>query len=124
MRIPHAFSDDRAAPLQTADHAVRAIQFRHHALILAAVLSLTIHVGTRFCQVNRAAPQMSHAAKAYSLDAQRQHLLNDGLHWCVPTTAMLVFEPTRVISSVLPAVFPLTRLRSEEALYSRPPPTR
>jgi hypothetical protein len=123
MRGRPVFSDHREISGQPGDGAVRGISNWHRALILGAVLSLTINVATRYCQVTGAETQTLKAAKSYSLDAQRQHLLNDGFHWSVPAAALVLFKPTQVISAVLPAIFPVTRRHSEVCLYNRPPPS-
>jgi len=92
------------------------------ALILGAVLSLAVSVATRYGTV----VQQEAAAKivtSQSLDAKRQHLLNDGLHWLAPAATFVLFEPSGVAVAALPAVPPVTQLYSEDLLYSRPPPS-
>jgi len=98
----------------------RRISAWRGALILGAVLSLAVSVATRYSTVVQQA-----AAKivtSQSLDAKRQHLLNDGLHWSAPAATFVLFEPGGVSAAALPAVPPVTRLYSEDLLYSRPPP--
>jgi hypothetical protein len=110
------------SPRRHRDSAVRAILFWRRAVILGAVLSLTINVATRYCQVNTPEAQAMKALKSQSLGAERQHLLNDGLHWSVPEAALVLSMPARVVSGILAASFPITRLRLEDCVYSRPPP--
>ena len=103
--------------------AARGMGFWHRTLILGAVVSLSVSVATRYCTVVRYAAQATKIAQSHSLEAKRQHLLNDGLHWSAPAAAFVLFEPTRVSSAALPAVPPITRLYSENCLYNRPPPS-
>jgi len=101
----------------------RRINVWRRALILGAVLSLAVSVATRYSTV----VQQEAAAKVVtsrSLDAERQHLLNDGLHWSAPAATFVLFEPAGVSDAALPAVPPVTQLYSEDLLYSRPPPSR
>jgi hypothetical protein len=100
----------------------REMSVWHRSLILGAVLSLTVSVATRYSTV----VQQEAAAKivtSQSLDAKRQHLLNDGLHWSAPAVAFVLFVPAGASAVVLPAVPPIPRLYSEDLLYSRPPPS-
>jgi hypothetical protein len=100
----------------------RRISVWRGALIFGAVLSLTVSVATRYTTV----VQQEAAAKivtSQSLDAKRQHLLNDGLHWSAPAATFVLFEPGGVSAAALPAVPRVTRLYSEDLLYSRPPPS-
>ena len=122
MRRPSVLSERCETSRELGDRSVRAMRFWHNALILGAVLSLTIHVASRYCYVTGAETQTLNAAKAHSPDAKRQHLLNDGLHWSAPA-AFVLFKPTGVFAALLPAVPSITRLYSEDCRYSRPPPS-
>jgi len=93
------------------------------ALILLAVLSLTVSVATRYCALVRYDAHAPQFATSHSPEAKRQHLLNDGLHWSAPAAAFVLFEPTRGLSRFLPAISPITRLCLEDCLYDRPPPS-
>jgi hypothetical protein len=117
------FSDRRASARPLEDRVGRGVRGWHHALILGAVLSLTINVATRYCQVTSTDTQVE-AVKSRSLDAQRQHLLNDGFHWSIPASAFVLFKPTPFVAAVLPDTFPLNCLHSEVCSYNRPPPSR
>ena len=61
--------------------------------------------------------------QAHSPNAQRQHLLSDGLKWTAPVVSFKLFEPPRDFVYAVSAVFPCTNLCSESWLYNRPPPT-
>jgi len=117
------FVPSKAPAGPSSNRSAREASSWHHALILGAVLSLTINVATRYCNVIGAGTQALKAAKAHSPDAKRQHLLNDSLHWSAPAAAFVLFEPTRVSSAVLPAIPLVTRLYPEDCLYNRPPPS-
>jgi hypothetical protein len=101
---------------------VRGSDFWRRTLILAAVLSLTIHVATRYGMVTPQQAQGTKSATSQSLDAKRQHLLNDGFHWSAPAAKFVLLEPPRLSAAVLPFVAFVTELRSEECIYVRPPP--
>jgi len=92
------------------------------ALILGAVLSLAINVATRYTTITPQEASRTKSATAHSLDVQRQHLLNDGLHWSAPAEKFVLLEPARLSNAVLLSVPPVTRVYSEESLYDRPPP--
>lgn len=103
--------------------SIRQNYLWHSLLVHAAVLSLTVGVATRYCSIEQPGEHATTIVKSHSFDAKRQHLLNDGLHWSAPAAAFILFKPARVISAVLPAIFPIIRLHSEDCLYSRPPPS-
>ena len=92
------------------------------ALILLAVLSLTVSVATRYCYVTGSEIQALRAVKSNALDGKRQHLLNDGLHWAAPAATFVFFEPAEVSAALPRDIPPLVRLYSENCLYDRPPP--
>jgi hypothetical protein len=96
--------------------------FRCAALILGAVLSLAISLATRYSTVVRNTAPATTTVRSLHLDAERQRLLNDGLHWSAPATTFVLFEPSGVSAAVSPAVPPAIRPYSEDLLYSRPPP--
>jgi len=96
--------------------------FWRRTLILGAVLSLTISVATRYGAVVRHETGTIKIVASQSLDAKRQHLLNDGFHWSAPAATFVLFAPARVSASALPGVAPITRLYSGDVLYGRPPP--
>jgi hypothetical protein len=105
---------------QVRDDGARWVSIWRRTLILAAVLSLAINVATRYTTV-----VPSSAAKIVSpqsVDAKRQHLLNDGLHWSAPAATFVLFQPAGASAAALPPVPPVTRLDSEDFLFSRPPP--
>ena len=93
------------------------------ALILGAVLSLAISVATRYSTVVRHEAGTTRIVASRSLDAKRQHLLKDGLHWSAPAATFVLFEPTGIPDAVLPTVPPIARLYSQSLLFSRPPPS-
>jgi len=102
---------------------IRRVSLWRSTLILGAVLSLTVSLATRYCPAVRHETHATKIVASRSLDAQRQHLLNDGLHWVAPVAAFVLFEPARVSAAVLPAVPTVTRLNLEDCLYNRPPPS-
>ncbi len=122
--IEHDFTCAQRSPVpngQVRDDSARWVGIWRRTLILAAVLSLAINVATRYTTV----VQRSAAAKIagpHSVDAKRQHLLNDGLHWSAPAATFVLFQPAGASAAALPPVPPVTRLDSEDFLYSRPPP--
>jgi hypothetical protein len=93
------------------------------ALVLGAVLSLTISVATRYSTVVRR-ETATKIVTSQSLLAKRQHLLKDGLHWSAPAATFVLFEPTVAHIAVFPAVPLGPRLYATDFLYSRPPPSR
>ena len=93
------------------------------AVILLAVLSLTVSVATRYCALVRYDAHAPQFATSHSPDAKRQHLLNDGLHWSAPAAAFVFFEPTGAFSGFLPEIPPMARFYLENCLYDRPPPS-
>ena len=96
--------------------------FWRRALVLGAVLSLAISVATRYSTVVRQ-EAATKIVTSQSLDAKRQHLLKDGLHWSAPAATFVLFAPTGVNVAGLPAVAPWPRLYATHFLYSRPPPS-
>jgi hypothetical protein len=96
--------------------------WRRAVLILAAVLLLAVNVATRYCTVVGSQAGATRGVASQSVDAKRQHLLNDGLHWSAPAAKSVLFEPARVSSAVLPAAPPVPRFCSEPCLFTRPPP--
>ncbi len=102
--------------------SVRRNRLRRVAMIFFTVLSLAVSVATRYCLVGRRDTRVTTIVTSHSLDAHRQHLLNDGVHWSAPASAFVLFEPIRGFFLVRPAVPPRIRLYSEDYLYNRPPP--
>jgi hypothetical protein len=92
------------------------------ALILLAVLSLTVSVATRYCALVRYDAHAPQFATSHSPEAKRQHLLNDGLHWSAPAVAFVLLEPPRAFSGALPAIPSITRPCSDNVHCTRPPP--
>jgi hypothetical protein len=92
------------------------------ALVLCTVLSLALSLVTRYGIVEQQeiAPKI---VKSQSLDAARQHLLKDGLRWSAPAATFVLFQPAEVSHAELPAIPSLVRLRPEDFLYIRPPPS-
>jgi len=92
------------------------------ALIVTAVCALVINVATRYSDVSGIALHAEKTVAARALDAKRQHLLNDGLHWIAPTVSF-EFQSAQVSPVHLPAVRAVIRFRPETWLYNRPPPS-
>jgi len=97
--------------------------FWRRALVLGAVLSLAINVATRYSTVVRH-ETATKILTSQSLDAKRQHLLKDGLHWSAPAATFVLFESTEARVVGLPSISPGPRLYATDFLYSRPPPSR
>jgi hypothetical protein len=93
------------------------------ALVCLAVCGLTVSLATRFAAAGSETAAVR-AVQARSPDAQRQHLLGDGLKWTAPAASFALFEPPRSLVPAVSAVFPSTNLSFESWLYNRPPPTR
>lgn len=102
----------------------KARDFSRGALVLCAVLCLAVNVATRYSTITPQEAGATKSARSASLDAGRQHLLNDGLHWSAPAAKFILFEPAKSFAATLPAVPSATRSYSEDLLYSRPPPSR
>jgi hypothetical protein len=92
------------------------------ALVCLAVCFLTVSLATRFAVADTETSAVT-TIQAHSPDAQRQHLLSDGLKWTAPVVSFKLFEPPRDFVYAVSAVFPCTNLCSESWLYNRPPPT-
>jgi hypothetical protein len=92
------------------------------SLVLIAVLSLAISVATRYSVVEQQKAS-ARIVKSQSLDATRQHLLNDSLHWSAPSATFVLFVPTEVSLATWTAVPSVIRLHADDFLYSRPPPS-
>jgi hypothetical protein len=95
--------------------------FWRKSLVLTAVLSLAISVATRYSVVEQQKASTT-IVKSQSLDASRQHLLKDGLHWSAPSVTFVLFVPAEVSLAGWTEVPSVVRLHSESFLYSRPPP--
>jgi hypothetical protein len=90
-------------------------------LVFLAICCLTISLATRFA-VTGSETAAVRVVQAHSPDAQRQHLLGDGLKWTAPAVSFALFEPPRSFVPAVSAVFPATNLSFESWLYNRPPP--
>jgi hypothetical protein len=114
----------RARDLGSSRYRRRVCQrcFWLRALILGAVLSLAINVATRYSTITPQEACRAKSTTSKSLDGQRQRLLNDSLHWSAPAAKFVLFVPARLSVAVLPSIFPVTGIHSEESLYDRPPP--
>lgn len=102
---------------------IRRNGLRPTAVILVAVFSLAVSVATRYSTAVGQEAQATKIIRSQSLDAKRQHLLNDGLHWSAPAVTFVLFAPARVSARALPAVPSIARLFLEDCLYKRPPPS-
>ena len=120
--LTHGFGTGER-PAANGKRTVRGVQLRHRALILGAVLALATNVATRYCSVTIVETHALKIAQWHSLDAQRQHLLNDGLHWLAPAATFVLFEPAKALAAVPLSVSPALRLHSDECRFSRPPPS-
>ncbi len=103
--------------------AVREMGSWQIVLILGAVFSLTVSVATRYCTFVQCEPNAATTATSHALDAKRQHLLNDGLHWAAPVATFVLFKPTQVSSALPRDIPPVARLYCRECLCGRPPPS-
>jgi hypothetical protein len=101
---------------------IRCSGFWRKALILSAVLSLTINLATRYSRMVRDEGRPTKTVTSRSLDAKRQHLLNDGLHWFAPAAKFVLFEPAGISAAASPSAPSVTGRYSEGCLYDRPPP--
>lgn len=95
---------------------------RRRTAILGVAFSLTISLATRYSTVVRDEGRPTKTVMSRSLDAKRQHLLNDGLQWSAPAAKFVLFEPARLSAIVLVPTPSVSRCYSEECLYDRPPP--
>jgi hypothetical protein len=91
-------------------------------LILLAVCSLSVSLWTRYALDN---PDLEGPSqlKCRSLDAKRQHLLSDGLHWTAPAAKVTYFVAPRPSTRVVVTVPPVKDLFLEQWLFDRPPPS-
>jgi len=90
-------------------------------LVCLAIGCLTVSLATRFTTNPTESPNVR-IVQAQSSDAERQHLLGDGIQWIAPTFSFALFVPQRSVVPAESAVFPPTNLLSESWLYNRPPP--
>jgi hypothetical protein len=107
--------------LRRSNHRTRFRLWSQIALVCLAACSLTISLATRFSVASSESPN-TRSVQDHSPDAQRQHLLGDGLKWSAPPSSFTVFQPPRSFVYAVSAVFPSTNLCSESWLYNRPPP--
>jgi hypothetical protein len=101
---------------------VRRRQNWRAALILIAVLSLSVSVATRYTVPNSDAVGVK-IVKPPSPDAKRQHLVRDAQNWTAPAPKFAFIPLVRTNVHVISAIFPATNLSSESWLYNRPPPS-
>ena len=111
------------APLGLGDPAVPGTSFWRKALILGAALSLAISLITRYSTVQLPEAHATKTAASQSLDAQRQHLLNDGANWSAPAATFVLLEAQGAFARVPSSIPRTVRLYSENCLYNRPPPS-
>jgi hypothetical protein len=90
-------------------------------LLLSAVFSLAISVATRYGAVDQQKASTT-MVKSQSLDASRQHLLNDSLHWSAPSATFVLFLPARILLAAWTGVPSVARLHFESFFHRRPPP--
>ena len=90
-------------------------------LVFLAISCLTVSLATRFA-VTGSETAAVRVVQDHSPDAQRQHLLGDGLKWTAPAVSFTLLEPPRSFVPAVSAVFPVTNLSFESWLYNRPPP--
>jgi len=90
-------------------------------LLLGAVLSLAISVATRYGTVDQQKASAT-MVKSRSLDASRQHLLNDSLHLAAPPATFVMFVPARILLAAWTGVPSVARLHFESFFHRRPPP--
>jgi hypothetical protein len=91
------------------------------SLVFLAICCLTASLATRFA-VTGSETAAVRFVQAHSPNAERQHLLGDGLKWTGPAVSFTVYEPPRSVVPAVSAVFPSTNLSFESWLCNRPPP--
>lgn len=90
-------------------------------LILLAIFGISVSVATRYVVVGSSSPES--CIKCQSLDAKRQHLLSDGMHWTAPVASFIFFVAPKPSARIITLALPLHELYSEDWLYNRPPPS-
>ncbi len=115
--------DTRISLLNCFSTSMRPPCPRRVAVTLVTVLSLAVSVATRYCPVVRDETHATNRVTPQSLDAKRQHLLNDGFHWFAPAATFGLRQPAWTAVALLPAVAPHIRLYPEDGLRNRPPPS-
>jgi hypothetical protein len=99
----------------------RLISSARVTVVVLAICSLAVSLATRFAVAGSESAAVR-VVQAQSPDAQRQHLLGDGLKWTAPAASFTLFEPPRSFVPPVSAIFPSTNLSFESWLYNRPPP--
>jgi hypothetical protein len=92
------------------------------AVVLLAILCLTVSLATRFTVLGPDVQKVT-TVKSQSPDAKRQHLLSNALQWTAPASSFTLFQPPRSSVFAVSVVIPSTNLSSESWLYNRPPPS-
>jgi hypothetical protein len=122
IECSHGFWTDFGAAVLKDLQARRGLNSSFRiALVCLAISFLTVGLATRFA-VGGSEISAVRTVQAHTPDAQRQHLLSDGLKWTAPTFSFTLFEPPYAFVYAVSAIFPCTNLCSESWLYNRPPP--
>lgn len=92
------------------------------ALILLAILALSVSLATRYASSNHAVLSKATSISSQALDAKTQNLLGDGLQWTAPVVALITFVVPQQSDRLHDLVLPVSEPHLEGWLYNRPPP--
>jgi len=92
---------------------------RCRLFILFLLLTLTIHLGSRYHHVSGSGGDKLHARVS---SPKWQQLASDALQWRAPVLALTTLSPVSFYPHVSPAGPPAAALLLDESLYNRPPP--
>ena len=102
---------------------VAMVHWLRVGIAIVAITALANSVATRYCVASEAQSSGRDLVKAASIEAKRQHLLDNGLHWTAPVIALFLLEPAELSHAALPDIPLRPRNFFEDCLYNRPPPT-
>ena len=88
-------------------------------LIMLAIVSLSVNLATRVCQLT-----VPHGVnvKAGVSEGMRQHMDTDAVDWVAPVARFVFLQPVTYYPKFAPAGPPLPTVLFEKSLYNRPPP--
>lgn len=101
-------------------HLRSKIWARNAAVIVLAVLSLTVSLATR--TFHDGAGWRGVTVHADTHQAMRQHLNKDAAQWPAPVFDFALLDTPSFYPRIAPAGPPIPSLHFDESLYNRPPP--
>ena len=98
----------------------RQFTWWHGVLITLAVVSLSVSLATRVCEL--AVPH-GVSVKAGVTEGMRQHMDRDAVAWVAPVARFVFLQPVTYYPKFAPTGPPLPTVLFEKSLYNRPPPS-